>query len=110
MHALFVVSDAGEDDDWQSLAHFPDKRDKGNAVHFGMFRSTTTTSHWWYSSQAAVLKSFGQEFAGMAFLLEISDKELGDGWVIIDEEEFNGIAGKDFHKWPSYNYYNQYKH
>jgi hypothetical protein len=57
------------------------------------------------------LETFGEEFAGVALLLQISDQEFGDGWVIIDEEELDGIAGKDFH-WLalSYNFYNQYKH
>jgi hypothetical protein len=33
----------------------------------------------------------------VALLLQISDQEFGDGWVIINEEELDGIAGKDFH-------------
>jgi hypothetical protein len=54
------------------------------------------------------LESFGEEFAGVAFLLQVGNQEFGDGWVIINEEEFNSIAGKEFHS--AYNYYNQYKH
>jgi hypothetical protein len=42
-------------------------------------------------------ETLGEEFAGMALLLEIGDQEFGDGWVIIDEEELDGIAGKYFH-------------
>jgi hypothetical protein len=42
-------------------------------------------------------ESLGEELAGMAFLFEISDQELGDGGIIIDEKELDGIAGKDFH-------------
>jgi hypothetical protein len=42
-------------------------------------------------------ESLGEKFAGVSLLLEISDQELGDGGVVIDEKEFDGIAGKDFH-------------
>jgi hypothetical protein len=37
----------------------------------------------------------------MPFLLEISNEELGDGRVVIDEEELDGIAVEDFHGWLS---------
>src|SRR5438477_12588081 len=47
------------------------------------------------------LETFGQIFAGMTFLLEISDEEFCDRGIIVDEKEFNGIAWQDFHGWPS---------
>jgi hypothetical protein len=46
----------------------------------------------------------------MSLLFEVGDEELGDGGIVIDEEELDSIAGKDFHIWLRYNYYNDYKH
>jgi hypothetical protein len=43
------------------------------------------------------LEPFGQKFAGVAFLFEVGDEKLGDGWIVIDQEKFNGIAGEYFH-------------
>jgi hypothetical protein len=43
------------------------------------------------------LETFGQELTGMTFLLKISNEKLGDCRVIIDEEELDSIAVKDFH-------------
>jgi hypothetical protein len=39
------------------------------------------------------LEAFGQEFAGVSFLFEVGDEKLGDGWIVIDQEKLNGVAG-----------------
>jgi hypothetical protein len=47
------------------------------------------------------LETLGEIFAGVTFLLQVGNEEFGDCRVIIDEEELDSIAGKDFHRWLS---------
>src|SRR5205814_7793025 len=110
MHPLFVVADASENDNRESLAHLADERNEGNAIHFRHVEIDDGHIAAVEFEPGGSFETFGEELAGVAFLLEVSDQELGDGRVIIDEEEFDGVAGKDFHRWPSYNCYTEYKH
>src|SRR4051812_11146852 len=42
-------------------------------------------------------ESFGQEFARMALLLEVSHEKFRDCRIIVDDQEFGGGAGENFH-------------
>ena len=98
MHPLFVVPDASENDDREGLAHFADKGNEGDAVDLGHveidYRDVTAMEF----EPGGGLETFSEELAGMTFLFEIGNQELGDGRIIIDEEKLDGIAGEDFHR------------
>src|SRR5438105_13091262 len=100
VNPCLVVADASEDNDGQGLAHFADERNEREPVHFRHVEI--------YDGNVAPVKfepgrgfeTLGEEFTSVTLLFEISDQELGDRGIIIDEEELDSIAGKDFHNWP----------
>ena len=110
VHPLLVVTDAGEDDNRKILAHFPDEGDQRDSIHFRHVEVDHDHVALIVFEPGRSLKSLGEELAGVTFLLEVGDEKFGDGGVIIDEEEFGGVAGEYFHGRLCYNYYNQYKH
>jgi hypothetical protein len=98
MHPLFVVADASENDDREGLAHLANESDEGDAIHFGHVEIDDRHVAAVEFEPGGGLETFSEELAGVTFLFEIGDQELGDGRVVIDEEELDGIAGEDFHR------------
>src|SRR5437764_12234253 len=83
VHPLFVIADAGEHDDGEALAHFADKRDQGNTIDFGHVEVHDGHVAAVVFEPGCGFETFGEEFAGVAFLLEVSDEELGNGGIIL---------------------------
>jgi hypothetical protein len=110
MHPFFVVADASENDNREGQAHFADERDEGKPIYLGHVEIDDDNVAAMELEPGRGLEALSQEFAGVPFLLEIGNQELGDCGIIIDEEEFDSIAGKDFHIGLRYNFYNEYKH
>src|ERR1051326_7019053 len=107
MHPLFVVSNAGEDDNRHVLTHLPDETDQRDAINFRHIQIDYHDITLMVLEPSRGLETFGEVFAGVAFLLEIRDKKFRDRRVIIDKEKFGGIPGQHFHSAAVFhNYYN----
>src|SRR5438105_15433736 len=107
MHLLFVVTDAGENDNWQRGIHFADKGNQRNPIHFGHSKIDNRYFTVVLGEPGGGLKSIGQGLASVPALAQVSDQELGDAWVVIDDKEL-GIFS--FGRLHSYNFYTEYKH
>ena len=99
VHPVFVVSNAGKNNNRQALTHLPDESDQGNAIDFRHIEIDHDDVTSIMLEPGGCLKTLGEVFAGVAFLLEIGYEKLRDCWVIIDEQEFGGIPGQYFHWW-----------
>ncbi len=98
MHFLFLVADAGEDDDRQVRPDFAEKCDERDAVNLRHVQVDDDHFAVVIFQPGSSLESLGQGGAGMAFLFQVSGEKGGDGGVVVDDEEFSAIAVEKFHK------------
>src|SRR6202011_5172861 len=92
VHLLFVVPDAGENNDrkrWIRLSH---KGDERNSVHFRHLKIDNGYFAVVLREPGSGLEAIGQSDARMATLTQIRDQELSDARVIIDDEELGVFA------------------
>src|SRR4051794_18022461 len=97
MHPLFVVADASKNDNREGQAHFANERDQRDAVYLRHIQVDDNDVATVELQPLRSFESLGEELAGVALLFEIGNQELGDGGIVINEKELDGIAGKDFH-------------
>lgn len=85
MHLVFIIADSGEHDNGQFVVHFADESDERNAIHFRHLKIDNHHFAVVMGQPIRGLKAVGEGFAGVTFLAEISDKEPGDGGIIVDD-------------------------
>src|SRR5438093_13145614 len=110
MHPLFVVSNAGKNDNRHVLTHLSDESDQRDAIDFRHIEIDHHDVTLIMLEPGGSLEAFREVLAGVTFLLEIGHEKFGDCRVIIDEEEFGCIPVQYFHSAEVFhNYYNQHK-
>src|SRR5260370_16218243 len=104
MHLLFVVADAGENDDRKRRIQLSHKGDERNSVHFGHLKIDNGYLAVVLREPGRRLEAIGQSVAGVTALTQIRDQELSDARVVIDDEELRIVAFSRLH---CYNLHNQ---
>src|SRR5437588_944334 len=87
VHLLFVVPDAGENNDrkrWIRLSHKGDERDP---VHFRHLKIDDGYFAVVLRKPGSGLEAIDQSVASMATLTQVRDQELSDARDVIDDEE-----------------------
>lgn len=98
MHLFLFVTDAGKHDDRESRSYFVDISDERNAIDL---RHVEVNHHHLaivHLEPGMRLEPFGQGSAGMTFFSEVGGKKLSDRRIVINDEEIETLAVKQFHK------------
>src|SRR4029077_9566281 len=83
MHLFLIVAHSGKSDDRKSRIDFANKRDERDAVYLGHLEIDNRYFAVMVSEPDGCLETFGERFAGVAFLTEISDEKACDTGIII---------------------------
>src|SRR5438067_5863288 len=97
MHLLFVVADAGENDNRKRRIQLSHKRDQRNSVNFGHLKIDNGYLAVVLRKPGRRLEAIGQSVAGVTALTQIRDQELSDARVVIDDEELRIVAFSRLH-------------
>ena len=92
MHLLFVIPNAGENNDWECRIQFSHKGNERNSVYFRHLEIDNGYFAVVLGKPGRGLETIGQSIASVAALAQIGDEKLGDTRVIIDEEELGVFA------------------
>ena len=102
MHLFLVVTNAGKNNDWEGGIHFANEGDERDSIYFWHLKIDNGYLAVVFGEPGGGLEAIGQGTTGMAALSEIGNQELGDPWVVIDDEElgifaFGRLHGYNFH-------------
>ena len=103
VHLLFVVSDAGEDNDRECRIQLAHEGDERNPVYFRHLKIDNGHFAVVLGEPGSGLEAIGQSVTGVTPLAQVGYQKLGDARVVIDDEELGIFA---FGRLHLYNFHN----
>lgn len=92
MHLLLIITDSGENNDRNLGINFADEGNERNSIYLWHFKIDDHHVAIVVGEPGGGLEAVGERVASVPALAEISDEELGDPGIVVDNKKLRTIS------------------